>query len=177
MKRTVRYLVGVALLAGCGGLAGSNASYYKAAAGQTTNPTGTDCPGTPNPIVTLTGIDGDGTIAIYAEPGNQYLLDVGNGLGYTGTLSSGVYTFAGVDQVQTQGNNSITTITKTTITMTLTGPGFTGLETLEKSCTNNAGGANCSSNDGKGFDCTSQASILGTQVTGVVQQSPQAPAL
>jgi hypothetical protein len=173
----------MAILAGCGGLSGSNASYYKAAVGATSDPTGTDCPGVPNPVVTFTGIDSDGTIAIYAQPNNQYLLDTGSGTGLTGTLTSGVYTFAGTDINDEQGGTQLTTTVKTTITLTPSGPGFTGLVTTEDICSGNGttcgngcGIADCSA-DGKDFDCVEQTSVLGTQVTGVEQQAPQAPGL
>lgn len=183
MKWSSRYLMALALgLAGCGG--GSNATYYKVAVGQAPTPQGTDCPGAPNPAVTLTGIDGDGLVGIYAEPGGGYLLDTGSGTGYEGSLAAGVYTFAGTETVSTTGNDSITTTTKTTIVLTPSGPGFTGSWTVEYICNNNtstaACGAGCGlaicSSDSNAFDCHTTAGLVGSQVTGIVQQSPQAPA-
>jgi hypothetical protein len=183
MKWTLRYLMGFAFgLAGCGIFGGtSNATYYKAATGQVSNPTGTDCPGVPNPVVTFTGIDGDGTVAIYNEPNSQYLLDIGIGSiggeeGLTGTLSSGTYTFSGSQINDSKGATEVITTTKITITMIPTGPGFTGTVTTENICTS-SDNKSCTSADGADFDCTEQQPILGTQVTGVQQQSPQAPAI
>ncbi len=190
MKWTVRYLMGFAALAvaGCGVFGGSsNATYYKAALGQSSNPTGTDCPGVPSTVVTFTGIDGDGTIAVYNEPNSGYLLDLGsqNGAdeGLTGTLASGTYTFAGSEINDAKGTPEVISTTKITITMTPTGPGFTGTVTDEYICTSSDGKScgNCGlsfcSQDGADFDCTQQTPILGTQVTAVQQQSPQAPSL
>jgi hypothetical protein len=184
MKSTVRHLMGFTALglAGCGVFGGSsNATYYKAAVGQESNPTGTDCPGVPTTVVTLTGIDGDGTIAIYNQPNSQYVLDLGAGSngneeGLNGTLASGTYTFAGSEINDQKGTTEVIATTKTTITMTPTGPGFTGTVTTENICTS-SDGKSCNSNDGADFDCTQQAPVLGTQVTGVAQESPQAPSL
>ena len=168
MKKLLLTSLGLALgLAGC--LGGSNASYYKMGISNLTVPNGNNCPSAPNPLVTFTGIDGDGTVAIYTQPNNSYLLDVGSGAGYTGSLNNGTYTFTGSDIVDTKGTPEVTTTVKATLTLTPQGSGLTGSYAVDQECVT-SGSSGCQSANGNGFVCTQNGQIVATQI-GNVQQT------
>ncbi|MHB8417065.1 MAG: hypothetical protein ACYDCL_03250 [Myxococcales bacterium] len=163
----------VALLTTCGG--GSNATYYKIAYTSLTTPT---CVPSPNPITTFQGVDGAGTVAIYATPGNDsYLLDMGSS-GYTGTLTSGTYVFEGIETVADKTNNTtVTTTADTKISLTPQGSGVTGSILVSNTCTS-TGQTGCSYNggtDSSGYTCSQSGTIVGTAVPSPTQAAVQAP--
>jgi hypothetical protein len=188
--KSLKTLAVAALLFAIGGCSAGNVLYYQVALeSSSTAATGTDCPGIGNDVITLTGIDGVDTWAIYSAPNSQYLLDGAvSGELLTGTLSGGTYTFSSSVIVDSTAGNTQTTITiKTTVSLTPTGPGATGTITIEQICSS-GNGTNCGngevsaacgdangvcgtyttgSADSADFDCTSQASVVATQISNV----------
>ncbi|MHB1847269.1 MAG: hypothetical protein ACYCWW_20790 [Deltaproteobacteria bacterium] len=162
-------LLVAATCAGCGG-SSTNGLFYKAALGSPSPATGSNCPSNGSIITTLTGIDGDGTIAIYPQPGGGYLLDDGSSTGITGTFNAGTYTFVGSTVNDLKGNPEITNTTRTTIQLTPSGPGATGSVTTEVICVSTGqNGAGCSGASAGAFDCTETAA---SQISGVGQLTP-----
>ena len=167
-------------LAGCGGASG-NIQYFRVAAQQATfvQAGAKNCAGSETnnvAVISYTGIDGLGTWAIYTAPavGGQaaYLLDDGSGNLLEGTLSSGIYTFSGVYthevKPQTTGPD-VTSVTKETVTLTLSGDGFTGTVAVELVCSEIGGSHECGppvgAQAGSGYDCTTQYAITGTTIS------------
>ncbi|HUB07655.1 MAG TPA: hypothetical protein VMB50_11665 [Myxococcales bacterium] len=173
-----RLLATTLALAGCGGAfgGGSNVTYYHIGTTGQSPLTGTNCASGGNDVVTIAGIDGNGTVAIYTLPGsNSYLLDIGSG-GIEGSLTSGTYTFADSIQEITTESSNITKLVKTTVQITTSGPGFTGSYTQEQSCNSNDSslcpGGGVAANTGD-YDCTWSATVVGTQIPNPTQVSPQ----
>ncbi len=176
-------------LAGCGG--GSNVTYYRMAQSAAGAMTGTNCPEAGNIVETYSGIDGKGEFAIWAQPGQSYLLDLGNGQGFTGTLTSGTYTFSGTQAVDYRTTPDMTTKTMTTITLTPSGSGMTGTFTVEETCQMSAGNTGCALNTPQSFasyNCTQSNNITAVMLPAPKQimaegtetvtspSSPQPPA-
>ncbi len=167
-------------LAGCGGASG-NIQYFRVAAQQATfvQAGAKNCAGSETnnvAVISYTGIDGLGTWAIYTAPavGGQaaYLLDDGSGNLLEGTLSSGIYTFSGVytQEVKPQTTGpDVTSVTKETVTLTLSGDGFTGTVAVELVCSEIGGSHECGppvgAQAGSGYDCTTQYAITGTKIS------------
>jgi hypothetical protein len=186
-------MIGAALAsAGCGG--GSNVTYIKMAPQSSSGFTGTDCPGSSGGTTySFSGIDGDGTIAIYPEPNGKYFLDIGSGAGLEGTLAGSNYSFNGAWSSDVKQNDEIQTQESVTLTLTSVGGGFTGTFTIEDRCqsgNNDAcGGGNpltggnagnpftsitaggVGSTDGKDFDCTQTETVAAVQVQAVEEVS------
>lgn len=160
-------------LASCGG-GSTNGIFYKGALGQISPPTGNNCPNAGQGVtLTFTGIDGDGTFAIYPQPGTDpYLLDYGMGVGILGTMNGGSYTFTGTSQ-SNDTSNGVVQIQKTTFQITPQGPGATGTITQELSCSGGQNGATCTGGASNGpYDCTQTAQLVASQISGVVQVTP-----
>jgi len=192
MKRNSLLALATAIAAtGCAG--GGNVTYIKLAPGSFSAFSGTDCPGVPSTTVTFTGVDGDGTLAIYAEPNSKFFLDLGSGLGVEGTQTGSNYSFNGTWADDVKGATAeVQTQEKLTLTLTSVSGGYTGTITIEDVCqsTDNSecGGGNpltsggglgsgVSSADGHDFDCTESSTVAATTVSGVQQiSSPGATA-
>ncbi len=151
-------------LAGCGG---SNVTYYKLATTASGPIQGSNCPTTGNVIETYAGIDGNGEVAIWAQPGGGYLLDLGGGTGYTGTMSGGNYVFNGSDLFDNHGNPDTQITTSQTWTLTPNGAGLTGTYLYEQKC---SGAQNSCSFQGataaNSYDCHQSANLTAAQLPG-----------
>lgn len=168
-RKLGRWFVGSALagLVSCGG---SNVTYYKVAEAAPGGMSGSNCPTNGNVIQTFTGIDGNGEVAIWVQPGNSYLLDMG-GSGLVGTLTSGSYTFTGVDATDNHGNPDVQMTTITTVSLTPSGSGMTGTVTTEQKCSGGANSCN-GAQAGSSFDCTQSASVVAVQIANPTVVAP-----
>ena len=165
----------------------SDVAYVKIGLGGSSAPSGIDCPAPAGVTTTFTGIDGDGTLAIYSEPNNNYFLDLGSGVGLEGTLSGSNYSFTGTWSADIQGADEVQTAEILTLTLNSSGTGYLGTLTVEEKCqsANNdacgpsnplisgaAGGdpfsdipflaSGVSRTDLKDFDCTATTAIMGS---------------
>jgi hypothetical protein len=187
MKRRLGTLGIAAILALMGCAPG--VTYYKVALGQASVLSGEDCPGNLAETITISGVDRDGTVALYGEPNSNYYIDLGGPIvnvagptGLDGVLQSGVYNFTGSWMETVEGSPEIQTTVNIGLTMTPSGPGATGTLSLEFIC--KGSGTKCGvgnpldkvyaihSTDSNDFDCKETVSVLATQVSGPTEISP-----
>jgi hypothetical protein len=140
---------------------------FEVAIGSTSAPTGTNCPALANPSETDTGLYAAATFAASAGASGAYLLNVDIGTttedGISGTFANGAYTFMTTTTNDQTGPPAVDTTSKSTIVCTLTGSGFTGMQTTENICTS-SDGTSCASENGMDYDCISQTPLIGVQV-------------
>lgn len=189
MKRPDLRSVGLVLtlsLMGCGG----GVTYYKVAESYPSVLSGSDCPGNTTQTITIAGVDGDGTVAIYGEPNSEYYIDLGQAIGnvggpagLTGSLASGVYNFTGSWSENVQATPEIQTTLNVTLQLTQSGPGVTGTLKYEFICKGDGSGCGegnplstyyptIASTDKGDFDCVETVSLVGTQISGPTEISP-----
>ncbi len=148
---------GIAGFVGCGGVGAGDHVVYRAAFGQTSYDSGCH-----HQDDGSSDVRGSSTIMVYSTGGDGepvYWLDVGDAV-FEGTESDDGWVFSGSSQqIDQGGNTTITTTTKTTITVHLDGSVINGTTKIVTS-------AECSGMCG-GFDtesCTTSTDFTGVEL-------------